>query len=148
MSLTRAQKHAIRKIRIYKSSYKERNGKPYYNENGEEKEFVIPQFGEILKEMFEKIKGAGFSEVERCSPQKANCIIRIFQDLHHKYSYDMCYNIYGANCYTNIDGRWQTGEGLDSYNIRYGSHKFRVVFYQDEYMSVDADFADFYVKVK
>lgn len=87
MSLTKQQKYAIRKIRIFAYSDTERDGKAYYTVHGKEEEFVIPQFGEILKIMFDNIKKAGFTEIERCSPTEANCIIRVYQDLHHEYDW-------------------------------------------------------------
>ena len=147
MSLTNQQKHVIRKIRMYAYSDIEREGKAYYADHGKEKEFIIPQFGEILKKMFDNIKKAGFTEIERCSPSKANCIIRIYQDLHHEYEWGLCFNIYGANCYTNINGIWETSDGIDNYPIEYDRHQFRMILMPDESLRVNADFVDCYVKI-
>lgn len=147
MSLTEQQKHTIRQIRMYAQSDTERNGKAYCRDHKKEKEFIIPQFGEILKIMFENIKKAGFTEIERCSPSEANCIIRVYQDLHHKYHWGMCFNIYGAYCYTNVNGIWKTSDGIDDYQFEYDRCLFRVILLQDESLLVDADFVDCYVKI-
>lgn len=147
MRLTTQQKNALRQIRIFEFSDTERDNKPYYKEQGVEKEFIIPQFGEILGRMFENIKKAGFSNVERCSPSKANCIIRVYQDLHHQYEWGMCFNIYGANCYTKIGGIWETSNGTESHGIEYDKHRFRVILLPDESLLVNADFVDYYVKI-
>lgn len=134
MILTKQQKYAIREEEIYACLDTEKN-------------LTIPQFSEILQLMYEKIKKAGFNKVERCSPFSANCIIRVYQDLHHEYNYDMCFDIYGAKCYTKVNGVWKTGDGIDSYSIRYDRHIFRVILCQDESFYVDADFVDYYVKI-
>ena len=147
MSLTKQQKYAIRKIRIFAYSDTERDGKAYYTVHGKEEEFVIPQFGEILKIMFDNIKKAGFTEIERCSPTEANCIIRVYQDLHHQYDWGLCYNIYGANCYTKINGVWESSDGIDDYPIEYDRHQFRMMLLPDESLRVDANFVDYYVKI-
>ena len=147
MSLTEQQKELVRQIRIYAYSDTERDGKAYYKCNGKEKEFIIPQFGDILKIMFENIKKVGFSEIERCSPSEANCIIRVYQDLHQEYEWGMCFNIYGANCYTETNKIWQTSDGVDNYRLDYGKYQFRLILGQDETLRVNADFVDCYVKI-
>lgn len=147
MSLTKQQKYAIRKIRTFAYSDTERDGKAYCTVHGKEEEFVIPQFGEILKIMFDNIKKAGFTEIERCSPTEANCIIRVYQDLHHEYDWGLCYNIYGASCYTKTNGIWKSSDGIDDYPIEYDRHQFRMILLPDESLRVDADFADYYVKI-
>ena len=100
-----------------------------------------------FKKMFDNIKKAGFTEIERCSPSEANCIIRIYQDLHHEYEWGLCFNINGANCYTNINGIWETSDGIDNYPIEYDRHQFRMILMPDESLRVNADFVDCYVKI-
>lgn len=147
MSLTNQQKYVIRRISICEYSDKERDGKAYYNDAGTEKEFIIPQFGEILKRMFDNIKKAGFTKIERCSPCKANCIIRVYQVIHHEYARGLCFNIYGAECYTKINGIWKTSDDIDNYPIEYGRHQFEMFLLPDEILHVNADFVDCYVKI-
>lgn len=147
MSLTRQQERAIQQIRIFACSDTERDGKAFCKEHGVEREFIIPQFGEILKVMFDNIKKVGIAEIKRCSPSVANCIIRVYQDLHHEYDWGMCFNIYGANCYTKMGGTWETSDGIDYYPIEYGRHQFRYILLPDESLRVNADFVDCYVKI-
>ncbi len=148
MKLTKQQKYAIRRISILAYSDSEKNGKPYYQCGGKEIEFEIPQFGEILKTMFENIKNAGFAKVKRCSPFEANCIIRVYKDLHHQYDFGECYNIYGARCYTKTNGVWKTSDGINNYAIDYSRHMFRLnLLLPDESLLIHADFVDYYVKI-
>lgn len=148
MKLTDQHKHIIRQIKMYAYSDTERDGKAYYKNNGEEKEFIIPQFGEILRIMFEGIREHGFTEITRCSPSEANCIIRVFQKLHHKYEWGLCFNIYGADCYTEINGIWKTSDGISDYILEYDRCRFQMHLLPDEVLRVnDADFVDCYVKI-
>ena len=71
-----------------------------------EKEFVIPTPYQIAENVFKQILDVGFSKVERVSPSDANCIIRVFQTLHYKYEFDITFNMYGADCFTNDALGW------------------------------------------
>lgn len=147
MSLTRQQKYALRQIHIHAYSERERDGKAYCSYPNEEEEFVIPQFGDILRMMFENIKKSGFTSIQRCSPLEANCIIRVYQDLHHEYEWGLVFNIYGAICYTKTGGIWETSDDFDTYRIEHDKYQFRMQLLPDEGLRVNADFVDCYVKI-
>lgn len=147
MNLTEEQKYALQKIGIYKWTDIEHDGKAYYTDRDGEKEFIIPQFGEILQMMFERIKNAGFTEIKRCAPSEANCIIRVFQELHHKYDWEMCFNVYGAECYTKLNELWVTSNGMKSYTLQFDEHRIRQILLPDESVYFDTDFLDCYVQI-
>ena len=149
MNLTEKQKTVIRQLRLLNYSDREKDGKAYSVINGKTEEFIIPQFGEIQKEVINAIKKSStdITKVVNCSPEVANCIIRIFQDLHHKYEWGLCYNIYGARCYTKHYDTWFTSDGFYPERINYNRHLFRIQLGPDESLRVDADFVDRYVKI-
>lgn len=147
MYLSKEQKCTLQKIGIYQYAYKERDGKAYFLTADGEKEFIIPQFSEILQTMFEKIKNAGFTEIKRCKPSEANCIIRVFQKLHYSYDYEMCFNVYGAGCFTRMKEKWITHTGMNAYTLRYDQYIIRHILFQDESVYFDTDFLDCYVQI-
>ena len=124
----------------------EENGKAVCRCNGQEKEFEIPQSREILKMMIQKIKQVGFTNVEVCLPNEANCIIRTYQHLHHEYLEGM-YNLYGPNCYTKSEGLWITCDGFSMYLIDYSRHQIRYNLLPDECLCLNVDFVDYYVRI-
>lgn len=147
MSLTKQQKLALRQAYIFAYADKEEDGKAFYKENGEEKEFIVPSFPEIFERMCTNILKAGFKNIERCAPSKSNCIIRVYQKLHYEYDWGIVFNFYGARCYTKFCGKWVTSDGIDIYPIRYDKHAFRMILGPDETPTIDTNFADYYVKV-
>lgn len=147
MSLSRHQKCVIREISLFSYSHTERNGTAIIERNGKEEEFVIPSTYEIFNQVISKLHQAGFTKVERCSPQNANCIIRTFQARHQIYDFDCCYNLYGADCFVKERGWWKTATHLDTYPITFDKYKIQLNFLQDESLSINTDFVDYYVKV-
>ena len=148
MNLTKKQKIALQEIGLYKYALIEHDGKAYYTDKDGEKEFIIPQFGEILQTMFESIKEAGFTDIKRCVPSEANCIIRVFQELHHQYDFGMCFNAYGAECYTKLNGVWVTNSGtVSGYDLKFDQHRIRHILQPDESVYLDTDFLDCYVQI-
>lgn len=141
--LNSSQKEKIRSIKIYKLSCSEVNGKPI-DEYGEE--FVIPSFPEIEQSIIQKIRQLGFSKIERVSPSKANCIIRVYQKLHYEY-YDDYYNLYGASCYTLKNEKWTEKVTNGEFEIDYSKHKVGHIVCQDERIIFDCNFFDCYVKI-
>ena len=148
MSLSEKQKRIIRQIGIYRYADEERNGKAYYiNSERREVEFVIPQFSEILQMMFEQIKERGFNQIKRCSPSRANCIIRVYQELHHEYEWGLCFNVYGAECYTKMTGWWITEFADEPYFLKFDKHCIRQNLMPDETIFFDTEFMDCYVEI-
>lgn len=142
--LTREQKYVLRRIGIYAYASIERNGKAYYiGKDGKEEEFIIPQFGEILQNIFSQIKAAGFSEIKRCSVRKANCIVRVYQDLHHEYDWGECYNMYGADCYTKTENaQWVTETTITPSAMQFDMHLVTQNLSSDERIVFKTEFLD------
>lgn len=67
MDLTNEQKCTLLQIHLYECAQIERDGKPFHIENGEEKEFIIPEIDEIFRRMIEKIKKKGFTGIRKCT---------------------------------------------------------------------------------
>lgn len=148
MNLTEKQKNVIRQIRCLDYSDIEMDGKALSVISGKTEEFIIPQFGEIQEKVFSAIKASTtVTKLTRCSPEEANCIIRIFQDLHHKHDWDFCYNIYGAECYTKRNGFWLTSDGISAYGINFECCRFRLPLEPDDSLLVDAKFVDCFIRI-
>lgn len=145
--LSKSQRESIRRIGLFEYACKEKKGQPIALDGSR---FIVPSLNEVKESIFEKILQLGFSSIERVEPNKANCIVRVFQKLHYHYDYDLTYNIYGATCYTlNNAGQWVTrpsGEIRD-FKIDYSKHIIRHWLCQDEYVEFDLDFFDCYVKI-
>ncbi len=146
--LTNKQKEIIRKIKVFKSAEWEWNGKMI---DGFGKEFSLPTSGEITEMAFGYLKNAGFSKVQRVSPNKANCIIRISGVNHLPYSGEYTINYFEVNYYTRKKNAWIMEDILgNEYEINYSSHtnSFSLLDDNDPPIIIDPDyFFDIYVKV-
>lgn len=141
--LSKKQKESIRRIYLFEYACRERNGQPITLKGNN---FVVPSLNEIKESVFQEILKLGFSSIEQVEPNKANCIVRVFQKLHYHYDTDLTYNVYGASCYTlSHTGQWITS--LADFKIDYSKHILRHWLCQDEYIDFDLDFFDCYVKV-
>ena len=147
MNLTKQQKYKLHGLGIFECASLEHDGKAYYIDNGEEKEFVIPSFDEVLQTMFESILNAGFTTVKKCDPLDANCVIRVFQKLHHEHDWGMCFNVYGVDCYTKMNGLWVTHNYMGIYPLNSNRHLVRIILLPDENVYFNTDFLDCYVKI-
>lgn len=154
MSLTKQQKLELRQIAIFACADHEQGIIPYFKtfipylkKNGENKTFIIPSFTEIFDRMCDNIVKDGFHSIERCAPANANCIIRVYKRLNYKYDWGIVLNLYGARCYTKLCGKWVTSDGIDIYSIRYDKLAIDLILGPDESLTIDVDFADYYVKV-
>lgn len=158
--LSREQKENLRNIHIYDLSTEEKNGIAIIREtiptakgakkkfNTIEKEFIIPTPYQLVENMSTKILASGFSKVERVAPSNANCIIRVFQKLHYKHEFDQIFNIYGASCFTKDTMGWISNSDCgECYTLNPSRCLIGQWLYQDEKITFDADFIDFYVKV-
>lgn len=141
--LSKKQKESIRRISLFEYACKEKKGQPIALDGSN---FIVPSLNEVKESVFVEIFKLGFSNIERVEPNKANCIVRVFQKLNYHYDYGLTYNIYGATCYTlNNAGRWVTSS--DEIEIDYSKHIITHWLCQDEYIDFDLDFFDCYVKV-
>lgn len=141
--LSKSQRESIRCINLFKYGCREKKGKPITLDG---KEFIIPSLSEVIESVSQEILKLGFSNIERIKPNKANCIIRVFQKLHYHYDNDLTYNVYGYTCYTlNNAGEWVTSKA--HFKIDYSNHIIRHWLCQDEYIDFNLDFFDIYVKV-
>jgi len=141
--LNNNQKEKIRKIMLYEYALKERDGLAIDHTG---KNFLIPTFPEIREIIFKQILELGFSKIEIVAPNKANCIIRVFQKLHYKYD-SLIYNLYGAHCFTLKSGKWISTSISGNFEIDYSDFYSRHWLFQDEYIDFDLDFFDCYVKI-
>lgn len=145
--LTNKQKESIRNVKLYDYAFKEKNGKAIQY-NG--KEFNIPSFEELKQSVFSEIFNLGFSKIKVVKPYKANCIIRVYQKLHYTYEFGGetdTYNLYGAHCYTLNNRKWITSAFQDDSEINYSKCIIKHWLFQDEYIDLDCDFVDYYVKI-
>ena len=147
--LTRKQKEQIRAVSLFKFATKERQGKAF---NWDWTRFIVPTLIEVEDLMCQEILKLGFSKVERVSPKRANCIIRVFHKLHYEYVHSRdwkeIYNIYGAACFTLNSGTWvSTGFGEKVTEIDYSKCVIRHWISQDKYIDFDFDFFDCYVEI-
>ena len=153
--LSKEQKEKLRTIHIYEIACEEKNGiaiirKRIPKVNGGyifEEKFVIPSPYQIAESVYKKILACGFSKVERVSPNNANCIIRVFQKLHHEYDFNQIFNIYGARCFVKNGHDWISECALGTFPLDYSKCLITQWLYQDEKITFDAEFVDFYVKV-
>ena len=127
----------------------ERDGKNYRYVNGRREEFIVPQFSEILQAVYNKIHRAGFVKIEHCNPQNANCIIRVYQNLHCRFNFGTYY-MYGADCFTNENGVWLT----ESYSkrpiaLKYDHYEvFKFVIAEEKIkVKFKTEFMDCYVRI-
>ena len=157
--LSKEQKEKLRNIHIYELACEEKNGiaiirksVPKVKRGKEtfstvEEEFVVPSPYQIAESVFKQILVCGFSKVERVSPTDANCIIRVFQKLHHAYEFDQIFNMYGADCFVKSCIDWISECNGDAFPLDYSKCLIGQWLYQDEKITFDAEFVDFYVKV-
>lgn len=159
--LSKEQKEKLRNIHMYEISYKEKNGIAIINKTVKKgpksketvttvkQEFIVPSPYQITESIFKQILSSGFSKVERVSPSKANCIIRVFQKLHQKHEYDVIFNLYGANCFVKNGNAWiSEGESRgNTFQLNYTENLIDQWLYQDEKVTIRTDFMDVYVKV-
>lgn len=157
--LSNEQKEILRKIEIYEMSDEEKNGKPIIRKREPrekrgkktfsvvETDFVIPSIFQLFDYICEQIINAGFSKIERVEPNKANCIIRVFQKLHYEYEFEQIFNIYGANCFVKRGRDWFSETNGSIFKLDYSKYIIKQWLYQDEYILFDTDYVDFYVKI-
>lgn len=159
--LSKEQKEKLRNIHIYELACEEKNGVaiirksvPKVKRGKEtfstiEEEFVIPSPYQITESIFKQILGCGFSKVEKVSPDNANCIIRVFQKLHHEHEFGVVFNLYGADCFVKSGNAWisECESRGNTFRLNYTEHLIDQWLYQDEKVTFKTDFMDVYVKV-
>ena len=157
--LSKEQKEKLRNIHIYELACEEKNGIAIIRKSvpkvkrGKEtfstvqEEFVVPSPYQIAESVFKQILVCGFSKVERVSPTDANCIIRVFQKLHHAYEFDQIFNMYGADCFVKSGGYWISECDSGTFHLDYSKYLIGQWLYQDEKITFNTEFVDFYIKV-
>ena len=155
--LSKEQKEKLRKISIYASSSKEKNGVAIITKTVSkvkwgkkrfshiEEVFVVPSCYDIAESVFKQILDSGFSKVERASPSDANCIVRVFQKLHYQYDPNMIFNMYGADVFCKEGEMWVAS--CNCFTLDYEKCSMGERLNQSEVVFFDSDFVDFYVKV-
>ena len=157
--LSKEQKERLRSIQIYDLACEEKNGVaiirksvPKVKRGKEtfstvEEEFIVPSPYQIAESVFKQILSCGFSKVEKVSPSNANCIIRVFQTLHYEYEFGQIFNMYGADCFVKSGIGWISECASGTFHLDYTKCLIGQWLYQDEKITFDAEFVDFYVKV-
>lgn len=166
--LSKQQKEKLRRIHIYESSSKEKNGVPIIEKRGSqskigkliEGKMVVPSSYQLVDSVIAQILECGFSKVERVAPSDANCIIRVFQKLHYEYDRELIFNIYGADCFvreyfafgdrffSREESDWLTTDLNDeTFSINFSKCSISEWLCQDEKVIIEADFFDIYVRV-
>ena len=135
--LTDRQRKNIRFVNFYKMVSKQNN------------EFIVPTYTELKNEIYKRIYDLGFSKIERVEPAKANCIIRLFQPPHSECDNSLEYAFYGATCFTQESGKWITMGllGHVDYKINYSNCFIRLHLSGNDYLVLDCEFFDCYVKI-
>ena len=142
--LSKEDKQKIRRLQSYHCSIKEVTGKPVTDDG---KPFIIPSYPELLAKAIADIEELGFANVVRTSPNKANCIVRVFSTEHHKYNTELTYNLFGTIFYTKSNLTWTAEFGCNTMDIRYDRFKSIRWLCQDEQVIFTHDFADFYLHI-
>ena len=156
---SREQKEKLWQIHIYEFTSEEKNGVAIKRklvskgEPGEEKLsfteeiFVVPSTYKIAENVFKQILDCGFSKIERVSPTNANCIVRVFQKLHHVYDSYTIFNMYGADVFVKNMTIWTSKYRGERFTLDYAKCSILQCLEQDVDVKFDADFVDFYIKV-
>ncbi len=142
--LSKEDKQKIRGLQSYHCSIKEVKGRPVTDDG---KTFIIPSYPELLTKAIADIKELGFTNVTRTSPNKANCIVRVFSTKHHKYDSELTYNLFGTIFYTKSNCTWKAEFGYNTVDITYERFKSSRWLCQDEQVIFTHDFADFYLNI-
>lgn len=141
--LSKKQKETLRNIQIFEIANEEQNGVAVVKNE----EFIIPTPYDLLESVKKKILESGFSKVERVSPSAANCIIRVYQKTHYEYLYGWFFNMYGTFCFVKDGVNWISESLGNTFHLDYSQCIVGQWIFQDERVSFDTDFIDFYVKV-
>ena len=60
----------------------------------------------------------------------------------------MCFNAYGAECYTKMNELWVTNSGtVSGYDLKFDQHRIRHILQPDESVYLYTDFLDCYVQI-
>ena len=96
----------------------------------------------------EKILSEGFHEVNRVSPDDANCIIRVFNKCHYPYSENSIHNLCGFLCFTKSSNSiWVSTPSTSPIELNFSKYIQRQYIFQDQYIDYNCDFFDSYVYV-
>ena len=143
--LSKKEYERIRNIHFYKRSFFEKNGFPVDSKG---KKIEFPSLEELYKIAVKQILSEGFREVNRVSPDDANCIIRVFNKCHYPYSRKSIHNLCGFMCFTkNSNNIWTSTCGNSQIELNFSKFIQRQYIFQDEYIDYNCDFFDSYVYV-
>ena len=110
------------------------------------KEIALPSQEELLKMAFQRISNKGFF-IERVAPNDANCIIRVFSKHDYPYNSEI-YNLCGFNSFTKKFNNWMSiSTRGDDFQLDYTKSLHRLWLYQDEYLDLECDFFDCYIRI-
>lgn len=151
MLLTKRERQKIRSIEFHKHYELDKYGNPSETDTDE---FDL-DIEKLRNHIGDKIRKMGF-KVEKVNPSKANCIIRVYKGY---YNYDTLfegnkkYCIFGADCFTkgctknSVARIWITDNNGYDCQICFSKWLYKIWFWQDEYITVDTEFFDTYLRV-
>lgn len=146
MALSRKQKEKIRNVSRYAYFHSESEKKDVGKNLRVEKE-SIPTPYQLRAELLDKLTQMDY-EYEFVSPTEANCIIRVYQNLHFADEGGSFYSIYGGNCFTKKGSKWWgTSDGVD-FELSFEKDIHNVWLFQDECVEVASEFFDSYLSIK
>lgn len=153
--LTEKQKEDIRLTYLNEMYFYEKKGVPI-DEN--RKKVSIPDFLELRNQALEALQLKGFYNITFASPNKANCIIRVYKKVH--FPFILCtgqlHNLWGFNCFVkesiNGDDIWTSLSeeigGHTKFSIDFSRHVLQKWFMQDELVCYTCDFFDTYIVIQ
>ena len=136
--LTKKQKKALRSIGYSKCQWQVKEGK---NNSS------IPSFVQLKAEALKEIAKLGFVNVEIVNPKKANSLLRLYQT---SYDYERDeYNVYGTQFFTKSFGKWISKNSMSSQlKLDYEKCIIRKWLCQDDYIDLNCEFFDIYLKIR
>ena len=138
--LNNSQKYAVRTFSFHDTIWKKEDGTLINTDKGD---LQLPSFFEIKENLLKSLQKVGLRKIEQVKPYNANCIIRVYQKLNHKYESNFI-SLYGVQCFIKTNEIWTTQNNI---RINFSKCIIRSWLFQDEYIDFDCDFFDCYVKI-
>ena len=137
----------IRNTHFYKIAYYEKKSIPI---DGSGNKIFFPNLEKLQEMALKSLSEKGF-QIKRVAPNKANCIIRVFNKRHFPYDdyKNELHNVCGFDCFcfSKKLGEWTTFLNDDEVILDFSKWKIRQWLYQDEYVDYDCTFFDMYLLV-
>lgn len=137
----------IRNTHFYKIAYYEKKSIPVDSCGNK---IFFPNLEEIQEMALKSLSEKGF-QIKRVAPDKANCIIRVFNKRHYPYDEykNELHNVCGFHCFcfSKKLGKWITLLEDNEVILDFSKWKIRQWLYQDEYVDYECAFFDTFLLV-